>query len=169
MGWFSLSLPRWSLIRFSSIKEVFFSSDSFSLGKFRIPEGQSQQKTYRGSYLGNLIPFHDKVTYLVDEGKAVEVIFLGFSEAFGTVPHSILLNKGSHHATWWTVSEFTSGLHPQQVHRWHWTGRYCWLSGGTRSLSEDLDILEYWAIINSMKFNTGKCWVTESQGVGRDV
>ena len=43
------------------------------------------------SCLTNLISFHDKVTRLVDEGKAVDVVYLGFSKAFDTVSHSILL------------------------------------------------------------------------------
>ncbi|TRZ15274.1 hypothetical protein HGM15179_011847 [Zosterops borbonicus] len=40
--------------------------------------------------LTNLVFFHNKVTQLVNEGKAANVVYLNFSKAFNMVSHSIL-------------------------------------------------------------------------------
>jgi len=56
------------------------------------------------SCLINLIAFYDGMTGWVDEGRAVDVVYLNFSKAFDTVSHNILIEKlrkcGIHE---WTV------------------------------------------------------------------
>ena len=50
------------------------------------------------SCLTNLASFYAKGIHLVDEGKAVNVLYLDFFQAFDTVPYNILVQKLAAHS-----------------------------------------------------------------------
>jgi len=61
----------------------------------------SQHAFMKGrSCLTNLISFYDKVTHVVEEGKAVDIVYLDFSKAIDNISCSIVLEKLAAHA--WT-------------------------------------------------------------------
>ncbi|CAM5107468.1 unnamed protein product [Eretmochelys imbricata] len=66
------------------------------------------------SCLTNLIAFHDEITGSVDEGKAVDVLFLDYSKAFDMVSHSILASKLKKYGLdEWTIRWIKSWLDSQ--------------------------------------------------------
>ncbi|CAM5161489.1 unnamed protein product [Natator depressus] len=60
--------------------------------------------------LTNLIAFYDKITGPVDEGKAVDVLFLDFSKAFDIVSHSILASNLKYGLDEWMIRWIESWL-----------------------------------------------------------
>ncbi|GAB0209470.1 probable global transcription activator SNF2L2 [Grus japonensis] len=98
--------------------------------------GSSQHVFMKGkSHITNLIAFYDEMTGLMDEGKAVHVVYLDFIKAFDTVSHNSLIDK----LMKWTVRRIENWLN-------------CWAQ-----MVRDLDRLEKWPERNLMKFSKGTC------------
>jgi len=69
------------------------------------------------SCLTNLISFYDRVTHLVDEGKAIDLVYLDFNKAFEVVCPSILLEKLAAHSLGRYTLCWVKNCLNDQVHR----------------------------------------------------
>ena len=58
-----------------------------------VTRSSQHRSTKEKSCFISLIAFHDIMTGWVDEGRAVDVVYLDFSKAFDTVSHTILMCK----------------------------------------------------------------------------
>ena len=63
------------------------------LNKYKIIKGSQNGFTKGSSCLTNLLEFYEAVSDWVDEGRAVDIVYLDFKKAFDKVPHRRLLAK----------------------------------------------------------------------------
>ena len=63
------------------------------LKKYKLIKGSQHGFTKGSSCLTNLLEFYEAVSDWVDDGKAVEIIYLKFKKAFDKEPHRRLLAK----------------------------------------------------------------------------
>jgi len=101
MGW-KEDLGSYRPISLTSVPGKIMEQIILSATTWHVQDNQAIRPSQRAFMKGrscftNLISFYDQMTHLVDEGKAVDVVYLDFCKAFGTISHSMLLEKLAAH------------------------------------------------------------------------
>jgi len=86
------------LVNFTSIPRKMMEQLILEVIIKQVEEKKVIRSSHRGftkgrSCLTDLIVFYDGITDWVDEGRAVDVVYLDFSKAFDTVSYNIFLGK----------------------------------------------------------------------------
>ena len=63
------------------------------LNEYKLIKGNQHGFTKGRSCLTNLLEFYEAVSDWVDEGKAVDIVYVDFKKAFDKVPHRRLLAR----------------------------------------------------------------------------
>ena len=63
------------------------------LNKYKLVKGSQHGFPKGSSCLTNLLEFYEAVSDWVDDGKAMDIVYLDFKKAFDKVPHRRLLAK----------------------------------------------------------------------------
>ena len=63
------------------------------LNKYKLIKGSQHEFTKGSSCLTNILEFHEAVSDWVDEGKAVDIVYLDLKKVFDKEPHQRLLAK----------------------------------------------------------------------------
>ncbi|KAK4816195.1 hypothetical protein QYF61_012660 [Mycteria americana] len=120
------------------------------------------------SCLTNLVAVYDGVTTSVVKGRAMDVIYLDFCEAFDTVPHNILLSKLKRWGSMLGpvlfsifINEIGSRIEctPSKFADDTKLSVVVDRPEGQDAIQRDLDKLEKWPHVNLMRFNKTKCKV----------
>ena len=75
------------------MEQLFLEVINKQVEEKKVIRSKQHELTKGKSCLTNLIDFYDDMTGWIDEGRAVEVVYLDFSKAFDTLSRNILLGK----------------------------------------------------------------------------
>ena len=75
------------------IEQLILETTSRHMKDKKVTGSNQHSFTKWKSFWTNLIIFYDEMTGLVEEGRAVDIVYLDFSKAFDTVSHKIFMKK----------------------------------------------------------------------------